>query len=227
MTSKLALQLDDRQILQDVCLAIPAATTVALLGANGAGKSTLLRVLATLTQPTGGRLELFGVSMGPTAWKVRSRIGLIAHQPILYRDFSGRENLEFFGRLYGISQPAVRAGELLELVGLSHCQHDAVKTLSRGMTQRVSIARALMHNPDLLLADEPFNGLDVASIEAMELLLAKLHKENKTVILSNHDINQSLRLANVIIVLRQGRVVLNESAGRVDEEIIRKELAGI
>lgn len=223
--SQLVLRLEDKLILNDICLTIPHGTTIALMGANGAGKSTLLRILAVLTQPTSGSVELFGVRVGPTVWEVRSQIGLIAHQPILYRDLSLRENLEFFGKLYGVSKPGERAGELLELVGLSHRQDDAVKTLSRGMTQRVSIARALMHDPKLLLADEPFSGLDAPSIEAMELLLARLHDQGKTVILSGHDLRQSLRLAQVAVVLRQGRIVLNKPTDQIDEDTLRKEIA--
>ena len=222
----MSLRLDDRLILQDINLDIPAGTTVALMGANGAGKSTLLRILAVLTPPTHGSVELFGVRVGPTVWAVRSQIGLIAHQPILYRDFTLRENLEFFGKLYDVPKPADRAGELLDLVGLSHRQDDAVKTLSRGMTQRVSIARALMHDPNLLLADEPFNGLDAPSIDAMELLLERLHNDGKTVIMSGHDICQSLHLGDTVVLLRQGRVVLNTSADKIDEKTLREEIVG-
>ncbi|MHC4717292.1 MAG: ATP-binding cassette domain-containing protein, partial [Planctomycetota bacterium] len=150
-SSGLFLRLDDRPILSDISLSVPPGRTMALLGANGAGKSTLLHVLATLLAPTRGRLELFG-QVG--AARARSRIGLITHQPVLYRDLTARENLLFFGRLYGITDPQERASRMLRLVGMGHRADDAVKTLSRGMTQRVSIARALMHDPDLLLADE-------------------------------------------------------------------------
>ncbi|KKK49136.1 hypothetical protein LCGC14_3138120, partial [marine sediment metagenome] len=137
--------------LKNVNLIFNRSESTLIIGANGAGKSTLLRILAVLTPPTHGSVELFGVRVGPTVWAIRSQIGLIAHQPILYRDFTPRENLEFFGKLYDVPKPADRAGELLDLVGLSHRQDDAVKKLSRGMTQRVSIARALMHDPNLLL----------------------------------------------------------------------------
>ena len=223
--SQLSLRIDDKHILHNINLDIPQGTTIALMGANGAGKSTLLRILAVLMHPTHGSVELFGVRVGPTVWSVRSQIGLIAHQPILYRDFSLRENLEFFGKLYDVPKPAQRAGELLDLVGLSHRQDDAVKTLSRGMTQRVSIARALMHDPNLLLADEPFNGLDAPSIDAMELLIERLHNEGKTVITSGHDIRQSLRLGDTVVLLRQGQVVLNTPADQLDEDTLRKEIA--
>ncbi len=224
--SALSLELDDRRILEDINLKIPVGATVALLGANGAGKSTLLRILATLAHPSGGRLELFGHHVGAAAWKVRSRIGLIAHQPMLYRDLTLRENLEFFGKLYKVSDAPSRAKELLEMVGLAHRADDPVKTLSRGMTQRVAIARALMHDPDLLLADEPFNGLDAPSIIALEQFLARLKSEGKTVILSNHNISQTLRLADYVCVLRAGQLVLDGPADQFNEQTIMREISG-
>ncbi len=211
--------------MRDIDLNIPAGQTVALLGANGAGKTTLLRVLSTLTQCSDGDLELFGHHVGAITTKLRSRIGLIAHQPMLYRDLSGRENLEFFGQLYGIDAPRPRAEELLKQVGLINRADDAVKQLSRGMVQRLSIARALMHDPDLLLADEPFDGLDASSAEAFEKYLGQLRTEGKTIVLANHDIAQSLRLADSIVMLRSGRVVLDGPADQFSAESLIEEIA--
>ncbi len=225
-TLGLYLRLDDRAILSDICLRIPPGRTVALLGANGAGKSTLLRVLATLLAPTKGRLELFGQAGAAGAVRARSRIGLIMHSPMLYRDLTAKENLVFFGRLYGVAGPGQRASRMLRLVGMDHRADDAVKTLSRGMTQRVAIARALMHDPDLLLADEPFNGLDAPSAEVLEALLGRLRESGKTVILANHDIRQSLSLADTVLVLRQGRVALHAPVGRLSAEAVLEELTG-
>ncbi len=224
--SGLSLEIDDRPILQDISITVDEGQSVALLGANGAGKSTLLKVLATLTFRNRGQLELFGREVGPTAVSIRSRIGIIAHQPMLYRDLSILENLEFFGRLYEVDKPTARATELLEFVELSHRTEDQVKTLSRGMTQRVSIARALMHDPDLLLADEPFSGLDEPSRNVLEAFLGHLRTDGKTVVLSNHDIVQSLKLADSVIVLRKGRLVLEGAADQLSAEMILKEMDG-
>jgi ABC-type multidrug transport system ATPase subunit len=141
---------------------------------------------------------------------------MIAHQPMLYRDLSPRENLTFFGNLYGLTKPADRIAELLELVGLPDRADDPVKTLSRGMTQRIAIARALMHDPQLLLADEPFDGLDAPSSQALEGLLRRLRDQGRTLIVSNHDIPQSLRLTDHVVVLRGGRIVLNTLASGLD-----------
>lgn len=225
-TIALSLRLDDKPILKDINLNVPAGQTVALLGANGAGKSTLLKVLATLMPPSSGALELFGSGVGANSSSVRSRIGIISHQPMLYRDLSPMENLVFFGRLYDVSNPRGRGEEMLSLVGLSGRADDAVKTLSRGMIQRVSIARALMHDPSLLLADEPFNGLDVPSANALEAFLRRLQAKGKTVVIANHDIAQSLRLADTVFVLHRGYRVLEAPADETDVAAVVKEMTG-
>jgi len=225
-TAALCLRLDDRPILKDIDLNVPVGQTVALLGANGAGKSMLLKVLATLMPPSSGSLELFGLPVGVNSSKIRSQIGIISHQPMLYRDLSAMENLIFFGRLYGISNPRGRGEEMLALVGLSNRADDAVKTLSRGMIQRVSIARALMHDPSLLLADEPFDGLDVPSANALEAFLGRLQAQGKTVVIANHDIAQSLRLADTVFVLHRGCRVLEARADETDVAAVVKEMAG-
>lgn len=225
-TCRLSVRLDDRPILHDINLDIPAGRTVALLGANGAGKTSLLRILAALTPASKGELFLFGHRTDPTTTKMRSRIGIIAHQPMLYRDLSARENLEFFGKLYAVGNPCARSAEVLKLVGLSHRADEPVKKLSRGMTRRVAIARALMHDPALLLGDEPFDGLDAPSGRTLEALLGRLGADGKTVIFSNHNISQSLALADTAIVLRYGRVVLDQPTGELDVDTITRETAG-
>ena len=204
----LAKVIDDRVILDQITFDVPAGSYVALLGANGAGKSTLLKILATLVRPTRGDVRMFGHALGPSL-QARARLGLIGHATMLYRDLSARENLVFFGRLYGVSEPRRRADELLDYVGLSVRASDPVHTYSRGMAQRAAIARALVHDPDLLLADEPFTGLDAPSREMLEKMLARLHAEGKTIILANHDIEQSLSLTRRALVLRGGRLVLD------------------
>ena len=131
---------------------------------------------------------------------------------MLYRDLSARENLELFGKLYGLTNVAQRAAELLQTVGLSQRAEDPVKAFSRGMMQRVAIARALMHDPELILADEPFSGLDNPSSQTMERMLGMLHRDGRTIVLVNHDIEQSLRLSQRVVVLHQGRMVMDQSS---------------
>ena len=218
----LGKRMDDRPVLDGIDLQVPEGQFVTLLGANGAGKSTLLKVLATLMPPTSGQLRLFGnPASGRDARAARARIGMIAHQSMLYRDLTARENLEFFARIYGVLDARSRVSQLLDMVALTDRGDDAIKTFSRGMTQRVAIARALVHDPDLLLADEPFDGLDAPSSATLEQLLGDLHEQGKTVILANHAIDQSLRLAERAVVLRGGHVVIDEpSAGLRAAEVL-------
>lgn len=218
--------IDERPILSGLNFAVPASRCAAVVGANGAGKSTMLKLLATLTRPTHGRLELFGQVVGRDAVTLRQRIGLIGHQPMLYRDLSARENLLLFGRLYGLKKIATRAAELLDRVQLSDRAHDPVGTFSRGMTQRVAIARALMHDPDLLLADEPFAGLDTPSARMLESMLRELRDEGRTVVLVTHDMDQALRLCDQVIVLQRGRLVAARSSAGLTADELLAEIAG-
>lgn len=217
-------RIDGRRILSEVSFELPSGTFVTLLGANGAGKSTLLRILAMLTAPTHGRLELFGLPASGDRPALRARVGMIGHQLMLYRDLSARENLEFFGRLYGVARG--RADELLAFVGLADRASDQVKTLSRGMAQRVAIARALMHSPELLLADEPFTGLDAPSVALLERCLTGLHARGTSIVLANHDIRQSLRLAERVVVLHNGTVAADAPACVMDEPGVLRALGG-
>jgi len=223
-TISLQKSIDERPILRDINLSIPVARYVSLLGANGAGKTTLLKILATLIPPTAGELKLFGQTVSRDGWAARRRIGLIGHQSMLYRDLSALENLIFFGRLYCIPDPDKRAKSLLKTVGLLDRADDPVKSLSRGMTQRIAIARALIHDPDLLLADEPFDGLDAPSSDALEKFLAVLHSSGKTIILANHDIAQSLRLSQRAIVLRKGQIVIDQPSSQLTSATILQEM---
>jgi heme exporter protein A len=218
--------IDDKRILHDIGFTIDRGRYTALLGANGAGKSTLLKLLATLIPPSNGTLRIFDADPRKVAVRVRSRIGMIGHESLLYRDLSPKENLVLFGRLYGVADPARRARDLLDAVGLAGRALDPVKTFSRGMVQRASIARALMHDPDLLLADEPFAGLDAPSCHMLEGLLEQLQRMGKTILLVNHDIPQSLRLAEQILVLRQGRLVIDRGSAELDASTVLEEVAG-
>jgi heme exporter protein A len=219
--------IDGRPILQDVNFEVGTGEFVAVLGANGAGKSTLLKIIATLTGKTGGELRLFGRVVTRDSAALRARIGLMGHQSMLYRDLTARENLEFFGRLYGVKQPAERAAQLLEVVGLADRADDAVRSFSRGMVQRVAIARALVHDPELMLADEPFDGLDAPSVAATEKLLRHLNASGKTIVLVNHDIGQSLELAKRVVVLKQGRVAVDAAARTLDAAAVLAEVGAI
>lgn len=221
----LGKEIDDRRILHNLNFEIPCGSYVAILGANGAGKSTLLKILATLLPASSGQLELFGTCVRKDTIQLRSNIGLIGHNSMLYRDLSARENLIFFAKLYDLADPRQRVDELLHYVGLHRRADDPVKTFSRGMLQRIAIARALVHDPDLLLADEPFTGLDAPSCKLLQDLLSHQHADGKTIILVNHDIRQSLELAERIIVLRKGKIIIDEPSANLEVKTILGEIA--
>ena len=224
--AKVGKTIDGRAVLSSIDLSIAAGEFVAILGINGAGKTTLLKIIATLTPPTTGRLELFGLDVRRYAAQARARLGLIGHQSMLYRDLTARENLELFARLYGVRAGRRRAEELLSLVGMIDRADEPVRTFSRGMCQRVSIARALIHQPDLVLADEPFAGLDVPGAAALERILSDLHAAGKTIVMVNHDVCQSLRLAERVIVLGAGTITTDRRARLADAPGVLTELGG-
>jgi heme exporter protein A len=223
--------IDDRIVLHDLEFAIAPGSLVALLGANGAGKSTLLKILAGLMPPTHGRIDLFGEPFSHNAAAMRSRIGYIGHNSMLYRELSAHENLVFFGRMHGLRNVKERASELLEQLGLAGREHDPLKTYSRGMLQRAAIARALLCDPELLLADEPFTGLDAPSARTLESILLALHQQGKTIILTNHDVAQSISLtgnglhAGRVLVLNRGRLIVDARADSLDIETVHVEIA--
>jgi heme exporter protein A len=216
--------IDGRRVLCGIDLTVRRGDFVGVLGANGAGKSTLIKLFATLAPPTGGQLLLWGTPIQKVGPALRRRIGLIDHNLMLYRDLSARANLEFFAHLYGLSNARARAIEALRAMGLERRADDAVKSFSRGMAQRVAIARALLHDPDLLLADEPFTGLDAASAAGLEQLFADLRDAGRTIIMVNHDVAQTLRAADRVVVLRRGRVALDRSTRGADATSVLAEV---
>lgn len=165
----------DRPALTDVDLDLPAGSSLAVLGPNGSGKSTLLRVLATLLRPTRGEVEVLGVSLPGDAWKLRGRIGYLGHEPLLYEDLTGRENLEFQARLYGLdrAEAQARIDADLELLGMKRRAGYRVSDYSAGMKQRIAICRAVLHRPSLLLLDEPDSNLDPDGREAARQLIGR------------------------------------------------------
>ncbi len=163
----------DRPALDGVGFELPAATSLVVLGPNGAGKTTLLRILATLLRPTAGELRVLGCALPREAWRLRGRIGFLAHEPLLYRDLTGRENLRFHARLHGIDAGAAetRIGELLEATGMERRADERTAELSAGMRQRLAICRCVLHGPELLLLDEPDSNLDAEGRERARALI--------------------------------------------------------
>ena len=205
-------------VLRDITLQIGAGQFVVVLGPNGAGKSTLLRILATLSGFDGGRVMIGGYDVLHAAAQVRKQIGYVAHQSMLYADLTAAENLEFFGRLYDVPHLAVRIATLLQRLSLDRRRDDRVRTFSRGMTQRLAIARALLPDPPLLLLDEPDDGLDPEAAEQLSGYLAG----ERTVLMVSHNLARSLHMANRILMLAQGRVAFDAPA----KELSLGELEG-
>ncbi len=194
----------ERPVLRDVTLDVPSGATLVVFGPNGAGKSTLLRILATLLRPHEGRAEVLGHALPKEAWAVRGRIGLLGHDPLLYRDLTGHENLRYHAALHGA--PAARVDAVIDAVGMTRRAGDPVRTLSRGMVQRLAIARAVLHEPDLLLLDEPWSNLDPAAAELVAPLIGR--GAGPTRIVTSHDPAGGLAEADLALGLRGGAPAL-------------------
>ena len=194
----------ERVALRDVSFTLPAGATVAVFGANGAGKTTLLRVLAGLLRPHAGRASVLGAELPREAYRARGRTGLLAHEPLLYRDLTVRENLAYHARLHGVERARVDA--LCEQVGLRARADDPVRTLSRGMTQRAAICRAVLHSPELLLLDEPLANLDPGGATAVAPLIGRASATARVLI--SHDAELGLAEADWVLGLRGGRQAL-------------------
>ena len=196
-----------RWALKNVSLEVKRGEIVALLGPNGAGKSTLLRILATLSKPTAGECEIAGFSLPQHAIEARVRIGFLAHQPLLYEDLNTEQNLAFYARLYRLNRPASRIDELLELFDLDSRRNEPVRTFSRGMQQRLALARVFLHKPRVLLLDEPHSGLDRATAAIVDHELKRLAKKGTTVLFATHDHQRAQHLARKVSVLSDGELV--------------------
>jgi heme exporter protein A len=205
-----------RAALAGVDLAFDAGEFVALVGPNGAGKTTLLRILATLTRPTSGEVRIAGLDPVKAGEAVRRRVGFLSHRTLLYGDLTAEQNLRFYARMYDLADGPVRIGELLERVGLIGRQHDLVCTFSRGMQQRLAVARAVLHRPQVLLLDEPYTGLDPDAAQVLTDLLAELAGAGCTVLWTTHNLDRGLASGGRMIVLAQGRVVYDEPRHAID-----------
>jgi heme exporter protein A len=206
----------ERAALEDVTLTLAVEQTLVVFGPNGAGKTTLLRVLATLLRPHSGRVVVLGGELPDEAWRVRGQVGLLGHEPLLYRELSARENLRYHASLHGVGRERVE--EQLRAVSMSERADEPVRTLSRGMVQRVAVARATLHDPELLLLDEPYANLDPAAIELVEPLVGA--ESGRTRVVSSHDPSRGLAEADLVLGLRAGRVALLGAAERVDPDTV-------
>jgi heme exporter protein A len=215
-----------RKALDGVSFDLPAGAFLSIFGPNGAGKTTLLRTLTTLQNPSSGTAKVLGLDVVKDAVELRSRIGLISHNALLYPDLSAEENLLFFSEMYGIEDPAERVRELLDSVELLHRRFDLVRTFSRGMLQRLSIARALLHRPDVLFLDEPYSGLDPHAMDILDNLIAQVRSQH-TFVMVSHDLVKGLELCSHALILAKGKVVRFDEKESIDGETFAAEYRGI
>jgi len=200
-----------KSILKDVNLEVEAGRVIALLGANGAGKTTLLKIVAGLSQPDQGEVILGGVQLSQVGAKLRRYIGIVSHQSLLYDNLTAIENLDFFARLYDLEQPDDRIEALLRTVDLWAWRRELVRTYSRGMLQRLSIVRAILHDPPVLLLDEPDTGLDQANLQMLQELIKRLSATERTILLTTHHHERALAWSDAAVELVDGKIVEYDS----------------
>ena len=211
---KLVKRFGLKTVLRGVDFEVQPGEFVALLGPNGAGKTTFLRILASLSRPSLGDVNIAGYKLPNEAAQVRARLGVVSHLPLLYGDLTAEENLRFYARMYNISDAEVRISDVLDMVGLEARRRDLVRTFSRGMQQRLAIGRAVLHDPDVVLFDEPYTGLDQDASSMLDDVLKTVAAKGRTVVMTSHDLARAEDLATRFDILSRG--VISASASRKD-----------
>jgi heme exporter protein A len=211
---KLVKRFGLKTVLRGVDFDVQPGEFVALLGPNGAGKTTFLRILASLSRPSLGDVKIAGYRLPGQAAQVRARLGVVSHLPLLYGDLTADENLRFYGRMYNLARLEERISEVLEMVGLDARRRDLVRTFSRGMQQRLAIGRAVLHDPDVVLFDEPYTGLDQDASAMLDEVLKTVAAKGRTVVMTSHDLARAEDLATRFDILSRG--VITASASRKD-----------
>lgn len=208
--------------LRGVDLQVSEGEFLALFGPNGAGKTTLMRIVSSLARPTGGTIRVRGQDLGQAGTALRKQIGLISHNPLLYSDLTPDENLGFFARMYDLPNHEARIDAVLEQVGLVARRRDPVRTFSRGMVQRLAIARAILHDPAIMLLDEPYTGLDLQAADMLRAVLQDLAASNRTVILTTHNLEQGLEMCDRAAILNRGKVAWQGPRAEHDLESMKE-----
>ena len=203
-----------KTVLRGLDFRVERGEFVALLGPNGAGKTTFLRILASLSRPSLGEVRIAGFRLPGQASAVRRRLGVVSHLPLLYGDLTAEENLRFYGRMYSVPDLDRRVTEVLEMVGLASRRRDLVRTFSRGMQQRLAIGRAVLHDPDVMLFDEPHTGLDQDASAMLDTVLSEVAARGRTVVMTSHDLARAADLASSFDILSRG--VIAASVQRAD-----------
>lgn len=207
-----------KTVLRGLDFQVAQGEFVALLGPNGAGKTTFLRILASLSRPSLGEVRIAGYRLPEQAAAVRRRLGVVSHLPLLYGDLTAEENLRFYGRMYGIPGLEKRVAEVLELVGLSPRRRELVRTFSRGMQQRLAIGRAVLHDPEVVLFDEPHTGLDQEACAMLDAVLKEVAARGRTVVMTSHDLARAADLASRFDVLTRGQISSSVRRGEIQPD---------
>ena len=213
---KLVKRFGLKTVLRGMDFSVEPGEFVALLGPNGAGKTTFLRILASLSRPTMGQVNIAGYSLPQQASAVRRRLGVVSHLPLLYGDLTAEENLRFFARMYDISLADKRIFEVLEMVGLASRCRDLVRTFSRGMQQRLAIGRAVLHDPEVMLFDEPHTGLDQDACQMLDTVLQEVAARGRTVVMTSHDLARVADLASRFDILSRGAISASIQRSEID-----------
>jgi len=208
---KLVKRFGLKTVLRGLDFEVQPGEFVALLGPNGAGKTTFLRILASLSRPSMGSVEIASYSLPKQAAAVRARLGVVSHMPLIYDDLTAEENLTFYARMYGIENAGTRITEVLEMVGLEARRRDLVRTFSRGMQQRLAIGRAVLHDPDVVLFDEPYTGLDQDASSMLDGVLKTVAKQGRTVVMTSHDLARAEDLATRFDILSRGVIAASST----------------
>jgi len=214
---KLVKRFGLKTILRGLDFSVQPGEFVALLGPNGAGKTTFLRILATLSRPSLGEVKVAGHHLPREASQVRAKLGVVSHLPLLYPDLTAEENLLFYARMYGITDHAFRITEVLQMVGLENRRKDLVRTFSRGMQQRLAIGRAVIHDPEVMLFDEPYTGLDQDASEMLDEVLRSVAAEGRTVVMTSHDLARAEDLATRFDILSRGVIAASASRAQLKQ----------
>lgn len=208
--------------LRGIDLNVRIGEFLTLFGPNGAGKTTLLKILSTIIKPTSGSVIIDGLDLNEAHRDIGRRIGVISHKTFLYGDLTALENLVFYSKMYDVENPEKRCLELLREVGLQGREHHPVRTFSRGMEQRLSIARAIIHDPNIIYLDEPYSGLDQHAAHMLRELLKKLHTQNRTIIMTTHNIRHGLEISDRIVIQLKGKIVFEGRTADYSPESFEK-----
>lgn len=215
VVKKLVKRFGLKTVLRGVDFAVQPGEFVALLGPNGAGKTTFLRILAALSRPTLGEVRIAGYKLPDEAAQVRARLGVVSHLSLLYNNLTAEENLRFYARMYDVENSSARIAAVLAMIGLEARRRDLVRTYSRGMQQRLAIGRAVLHDPQIMLLDEPYTGLDQDASSMLDAALKAVAAEGRTIVMTSHDLARAEELAARFDILSRGIIVASATRKQI------------